>query len=282
MGKTKNMNKRTTNIHVQVYIIQDSSVIFNRCFNEPLDNYYHIIRQYPTLVFNENLQKSRLEFFTASYYNMPIDLTKNLKNLIMSDSFNKSIFLSKQLVKIHFGYNFNKPLLLSKNLKNVCFGHEFNQMIGLVKNIKKFCVGNMFNHPLILSKNLVFINMGLNFNQRIDIPKCCVKLFLSANFNQPIILTKCLKNLEISCYYKHPLVIEKKLERLTIRKWNVMRGSVKILDNLPNKLLISLHITKITHCQHLTHNLPNDIESSGIKGLYYTTHKKSKRTKSII
>lgn len=275
----KNKNKRTKNAYkiLPLYTICNSSVVFTHNFNEPLDNYYHIIIKYPSLIFDKNpplfISPSKLST-NNSCFNMPIDLTNNLKDVVMSNMFNQSIFLTKRLVKIRFGYEFDQFIILSKNLVEICLGHKFNQMISLAKKIKILWFGDQFNKPLILSKKLVCIKTGLNFNQSFNVPKNCVKLFLSSSFNQPIILPRLLKNLEISRYYEHHLVIESKITHLTIRRWERQPCAVKILDNLPNKLLKCVNITKIKYEKRLVYNLPNDIKSSGLGGLYYTTRRK--------
>lgn len=278
MNRYRNKNKRTKNAYkiLPLYTIYDSSVIFDHNFNESLDNYYHIIINYPTLIFDKNPPHhiSRSSFSAnISHYNMPINLTKNLKNVVMSDLFNQQLFLTKQLVKIRVGYEFNQIIILSKKLSDIRLGYEFNQTISLVPNMEILWFGNKFNKPLILSKKLVCIRLGFDFNQSFDVPKYCVKLFLSPNFNQLIILPRFLKDLEISRYYKHRLVTETKLKHLNIRRWTSQPCPVKILDDLPNGLLKCVRVTKIKYEQHLTYNLPNDIKLSGLGGLYYTTHK---------
>lgn len=221
---------------------QHRTIRFVPSFNNPLDTYYVIIRNYKKLYFGFSFNQpiiltKHLELFAiSSLFNYPFDTTKNLITLILDYSFNQYIVLNKNICDLTFGFGYNKSLELTKNVRKLSFGVYFNHGLKLSKNLTSIVFGNSYSHPIVLTKCLRNVVMGYN-------PK-------TNALSNKIILTPNVLCLDAGIGYSH-IHIEKPLHTLTI-----CFDNHHIIDNLPQGIK---NIVLDGDFNLPLDNLPNDV-----------------------
>ena len=253
---------------MEKYYIDNDTIIFNYEFNEPLDKYIEIIKNYKKLIFSdyddykiciETNNKWILEYdshYKHSKFNRP--LTNSLDGLNMLTQLTFGTYFNqpvegcfdnlKSLTHLTFGVCFNQPvdkgcLNNLKNLTQLTFGYWFNQPVDEgcldnLNNLTQLTFGDEFNQPIesVLDnlKNLTILTLGYKFNQELAIP-INIKI-LKLNNNNRIIdyLPNSIEGLFLGQYFN--------LE----------------LDNLPNSIKIILFDKDSKYNKELN-NLPKSL-----------------------
>lgn len=217
-------------------------------------------------------QSNKLVLWEYYKQNIPDELEKNIKCLILEGNFDSDINENgkKKLKYIdYFSYDiwsrnkyikidlsnlpdnirilkltkFNEPInYLPSNLK-VLKVSNFNQPVNnLIVNLEVLCLGNLFSYPVDnLPNTIKTLFLGNSFNQSVDyLPNSLKKLILGFNFNQS------LDNLPYGLEY---LVIG-------VERYCLMSEFLQTINNLPN----SLKYLSIGVCYSQQINkLPNDL-----------------------
>lgn len=204
------------------YKICHHSITFNIGFNEPLDQFYTIIRFFTTVIFPDS-------------FNQPFTLTKQIIHLRLGKAFTHSIILTKNLITVFFESKFNSPLATSKNLKQLYLGFQFNHPISAPKNMYKITFGDKYNQPFILNKQLLFVHFGANQNIHIKLPKNISHVNLGHHFNQSIIFTKRLTVITFGHFYEQHCAMD---NILTLEHVNIDTNDHFVVDNIPNSVQV--------------------------------------------
>ena len=248
------------------YYISDDAVIFDCYFNQPLDRYTDIIKNYKKIIFsnykdykicletnNEYIGKYN-KHYKRSEFNQPIggalNNLNNLTELTFGDGFNQPIDGAldnlNNLTKLTFGRSFNHPfsVLLGdlNNLTQLTFGEYFNHpvtgVLDNLKNLTQLTFGHSFNQPISVLlgdlNNLTMLTLGYCFNQELNIPLNIKILKLDCNNKIIDNLPNSIEELYLGEYFDSEL--------------NNLPNSIKIisfekdseynrkLDNLPKSL----------------------------------------------
>ena len=113
-----------------IYWIYEDKFIFKPEFNEPIDNYVDVIKNYSQLIFS-NYDVLELYIDTNNDYEFKysIDYKGSIFNYPLTYSLN-----NLTLTHLTFGWNFNQPLSNSLNkLTSLCLFVSFNENTTLEK-----------------------------------------------------------------------------------------------------------------------------------------------------
>lgn len=139
------------------YVSNNNEIIFNPRFNEPLDDYYEIIKAHSILKFSDDYSRNNPSSFNHPIYKLPNTLTC----VFFGHSLNQHVNLSNSLVFVSFGCCFNYPIVFLPNnmIKRLSFSHYFNQ-------------------PIVFPQKLIHLTLGYNFNQKVWLPETLEFLFV--------------------------------------------------------------------------------------------------------
>lgn len=211
-----------------------SYIRLDSTFDEPLENYFHIIRHICKILFykinNDYYGFKRSKIISYSY---PIILTKNITLLSLPDNYNHVVVLSKNTNCLILGDIYEKPLLLPKNFKSLTLGLSYNNQLSLGKFTERFIMGSSYNCMAFTTKNMKYLYIGYDYNCPIVLPKNLIHLefYIDSDFNCQIILTKKLKMFKPHYNYGDtPNLIEYPIEKIHVPN----RRFFRVYDNLPN------------------------------------------------
>lgn len=220
------------------YEIYDKTIYFSCIFDEPMDQYYAIMKNRNRLIFVQNDQ------FKYSYLDNPINLTRNITEAIFANCYVRGpIVLSRKLILLTFDQLFNQLINLTKNITVLRVGMGYNQIIGLNKNIKNLVVGSRFNQPIVLNKKISRLSFGNSFNQPIVPTSNITHMIFGKNFNQPIDLIA--PSVDFNC------------------------DNCVIIDNLPNTMV---HITLGHIFNTCVNNVPNSVKKITVRDKLKCNH----------
>ena len=206
------------------YYVYEGTIIFNCEFDEPLDEYIGIIKNYKKLIFS-NYPNYRLCIETNNEYNYEYNYDYNEK---------------------YKGSKFNQPVKGALNnltlLQSITFGNDFNQPVeGALDNLinlQQLTFGNRFNQPVEGALNnltqLQQLTFGFYFNQELEIP-FNIKI-LKLNCNNKIIdyLPNSIEELYLGCFFG--LELNNLPNSIKILSFNKNSDYDKELNNLPKSL----------------------------------------------
>lgn len=202
----------------------NDTICFSDGFDEPFNNYFPIMRNYPNMHF-----VSQYKYMC----NYPTILTKNLKQLIFRHIIFQQLILTKniesltlyeceglcskfprKMVYLKYYYHKSPPIILTKNVHTVEF-YVYNLHMKLPKGIRHVTFDVHFDQPIDLTKNLTRIKFG-------------------AFSNKPIRLGTSIKNITLDGDSLQHIVIEKPIDEITVYAERVRPSHFVFLDNLPN------------------------------------------------
>lgn len=240
-------------------------------FNEPLENYHHIIRHVDRIMFYRTDKNNyTLHDMRVIPYYFPITLTKNIKVLFLPDNFNNNVVLSKNTIYLWVGCHYTGSLVLPKKFKSLIVGNKYNKHLTLTKCFKRLIMGESYNSYVFITKNMLHLSIGDNYNHKLVLPKNLVRLEISlfASFNQQIILPKKLKIFKPNhkCNTTSNL-IEYSLENVYIPIYPTMirkfdYSIFRIYDNLPNG---PTNYILPRFCKDFYLNIPSNCKNSNQK-----------------
>ena len=250
------------------YWVYQDYFIFKPHFNEPVENYVNIIKDYKKLIFSDfndlesNIYPDEkfIKYYTGSIFNKPL-----------SNSFEQLDCLKE----LTFGNEFSQPLenslLALVQLEKLTFGFEFSQPLGNslsnLTQLKILIFGCLFNEPVYDSLNklvqLEELKFDNNFNQPISNLLVCLtkmkKITLGKEFNQELFLPSNIKILKLDLVTNHnnqnfidnlPNTIE---ELYLYSRFNLE------LNNLPNSIK-KISFGKYSKYNKSLNNLPRSLE----------------------
>lgn len=243
-----------------IYTFHDKILCFITIFNEPIDPYYHIMKDATTVIFGKKYTMPNYSLF-----NQPIVLTPKIQIFGTGEMFNQPLFLTKTMRILSLGLHFDHQIILTPNLTHVTFWIDgnFNQPIVLNKKITHMTFGN-FNKPINLTLNLVVLKFGNGYNQPIVLNRKIKYLTFGYAFNHPIIPTPNITMLMFDDYPLYPIVLMTNITHLTIGIKNS-----KTLDDLPHSLkeLVIKCQRKSSQCE--TNNLHPHIKKITFEHVYF-------------
>ena len=147
------------------YWIHEDCFIFKPDFNEPIDNYIEIIKNYNKLIFSNHkhlasttIINDKIKYFTpGSKFNQPLtnslDKLTNLTHLTLGYEFTHELYLSPNIKILTLDCN-NQNLIdnLSNSIEQLNFNQNFNLLLdNLPNSIKKISlyILNIINHYII-------------------------------------------------------------------------------------------------------------------------------------
>lgn len=229
------MNKKIDRSKLSMTIdYSRSSIRFDSTFDEPLENYFHIIRHINKILFYKiindyyGFKRSRIVS-----YSHPIILIKNITLLSLPDNYNHDIVLSKNTIRLILGNIYEKPFILPKKFESLTLGLMFDVHLTLGKYTNRFIMGSSYNCETFTTKNMKYLYIGEDYNCPIVLPKNLIRLefYIESDFNYHIILTKKLKIFKPHCNYgEYPNLIEHPIEKIYVP----CRRFCRVYDNLPN------------------------------------------------
>lgn len=191
-----NINTRSTTSTKLPMTIKSNCIRFDSSFNEPLENYEHIIRYVDKILF----YRSNFDYFAHMHnhkvqYQYSIILFKNIKILSLPDNYNSEIILSKNTIYLSLGNIYIKPLIFPKKFESLILGFMYNDNLQLTKCTKLLEMGQSYNCYVFTTKNMVSLYIGNKYNCPIVLPKNLIRLiiFIDSRFDLKIILPKKLK-----------------------------------------------------------------------------------------
>lgn len=209
-------------------------IYFNSTFDEPLENYIHIIRHIRKIIFYRITHSyGGYGFVQKCPYNHRIVLTKNIMILALPDNYNVEIILSKNMISLDVGNKYNRYIKFPKKFECLTLGLMYDKPLELGKCTKRLIMGSSYNSVVLMTKNMRYLHVDDDYNCVLVLPKNLTRLEFSYGsvFDGSIILTKRLKIFKPCSNYGETCDwIEYPFKKIHIPCGQFFR----IYDNLPN------------------------------------------------
>lgn len=149
------------------------------------------------------------------YHGSPLVLTPNIEKITFCFHYFQHITIPKYLKKLIIYRCENYPIILNRYIHHLGLYHKYDQPTMLSKTIHIIWFDD-FNNPIDLNKHAQMVQLGDVFNRRIFLTKNLTHVVFGKNFKQSIVLNKKIMYLKLSCYYNGQIILKPYIKCLVI------------------------------------------------------------------